>query len=98
LGLSIGRVVAAGFRKVIVVVNKENADPIKRELENSLSLLRATFESTADGVLVYAGAIDNDSGRQLGDVNYVVEALEAVLAGETPKTQETKAYGCSVKY
>ena len=52
-----------------------------------------------DGVLVYAGAIDNDSSaRKLGDVNYVKQALTEVLAGEPVSVTESRAYGCSVKY
>lgn len=54
-----------------------------------------------EGVLRYAGAIDNNSGSSrsdIGDVNYVRQALDEVLAGETVSQPETKAYGCSVKY
>lgn len=53
----------------------------------------------ADGTLVYMGAIDDDrSPDRLGKVNYVREALNAVLAGETVATAETRPYGCTVKY
>ncbi|GIW74059.1 MAG: thioredoxin family protein [Phycisphaerales bacterium] len=52
-----------------------------------------------DGTIVYHGAIDNDrSARTLGEVNYVQQALDAYLAGQTVPTQRTQAYGCSVKY
>lgn len=52
-----------------------------------------------DGVLRYNGAIDNDpSAATLGSVNYVRQALNEVLAGETVTTPETRPYGCSVKY
>jgi peroxiredoxin len=52
-----------------------------------------------DGTLKYTGAIDNNpSATTLGDVNFVRQALEEVLAGETVTTAETKPYGCSVKY
>ena len=55
-----------------------------------------------DGVLAYAGAIDSKKSTNAADIagseNYVVAALDAVLAGEEVKTPETKAYGCSVKY
>lgn len=54
------------------------------------------------GMLVYAGAIDNDPrGAKSGAtdyVNYVQQALEEVIAGETVSTNMTQAYGCSVKY
>ena len=52
-----------------------------------------------DGVLAYAGAIDNDrSADKAGTVNYVKQALTQVLAKETVTEAETKPYGCSVKY
>ncbi len=52
-----------------------------------------------DGVLAYAGAIDNDpSGKDTGATNYVAQALKQVLAGETVTETNTKPYGCSVKY
>ena len=52
-----------------------------------------------DGTIVYHGAIDSDrSARNLGEENYVEDALKAHLAGETVATQRTQAYGCTVKY
>jgi peroxiredoxin len=57
------------------------------------------FVITAEGVLAYDGAIDNNrSPRTVGDVNYVHNALKAVLAGETVAEAKTRPYGCSVKY
>ena len=51
------------------------------------------------GVLRYHGAIDNRNDAAMpGDVNYVRNALQQVLAGETVTTTTTKAYGCGVKY
>jgi peroxiredoxin len=53
------------------------------------------------GVLVYAGALDNQPlGRLKGDAptNFVTEALADLSAGDAVGTPETKAYGCSVKY
>jgi peroxiredoxin len=57
-----------------------------------------------NGVLVYAGAIDNSpdgegeapTGGSL--VNYVDAALDDLGAGRPVKTPVTKPYGCSVKY
>jgi peroxiredoxin len=57
-----------------------------------------------NGVLVYAGAIDNSpdgegeapTGGSL--VNYVDAALDDLGAGRPVKTPITKPYGCSVKY
>jgi peroxiredoxin len=54
------------------------------------------------GVLVYAGAIDDRPTTRKSDVpgaqNYVRAALEAVMAGQPIKTPVTRAYGCTVKY
>jgi peroxiredoxin len=52
----------------------------------------------SEGVLVYAGGIDNDKSMRVGDVNYVAAALENVLAHEPVETPKSKPYGCSVKY
>ncbi|MGF1580789.1 MAG: thioredoxin family protein [Gemmataceae bacterium] len=48
----------------------------------------------AKGTLVYHGAMDQ---RGKGS-NFVDLAIQATLNGETPKTQNTRAFGCSVKY
>jgi peroxiredoxin len=62
------------------------------------------FVIDKNGVLVYAGAIDNSpdgegeapTGGSL--VNYVDAALEDLAAGRPVRTPATKPYGCSVKY
>jgi peroxiredoxin len=55
-----------------------------------------------NGVLVYAGAIDDRPTSRRSDVqgaqNYVREALQAVASGQPVKTATTRAYGCTVKY
>lgn len=57
------------------------------------------FVIDAQGVLRYAGAIDdNRSARTPGETNYVRAALDAILAGQEVATPETRAYGCGVKY
>jgi peroxiredoxin len=54
------------------------------------------------GLLVYAGAIDDRPTSRKSDIpgaqNYVRAALESVLAGQPVKTPVTRAYGCTVKY
>ncbi|HXG59869.1 MAG TPA: redoxin domain-containing protein [Planctomycetota bacterium] len=53
----------------------------------------------AQGVLRYAGAIDDDpSGKKPGAENYVVKAVKAIVAGQKVSPETTKPYGCSVKY
>ena len=54
-----------------------------------------------NGVLVYAGAIDNKPDPQHDPRtarNYVREAVNALLAGKPVTVAETKPYGCGVKY
>ncbi len=55
-----------------------------------------------DGVLRYAGAIDDKPSANHATVNgannYVLAALTSVAKGEPVAVKETKPYGCSVKY
>jgi peroxiredoxin len=54
------------------------------------------------GVVVYAGAIDNAPLGKVEDgatfTNHVAAALADLAAGRPVNTPETRAYGCSVKY
>ncbi len=54
------------------------------------------------GVLVYAGAIDDqpsfDGATLAGAQSYVRAALDEAMAGKPVTVASTKAYGCSVKY
>ncbi|MBN1869219.1 MAG: thioredoxin family protein [Candidatus Omnitrophica bacterium] len=54
------------------------------------------------GRLVYDGAIDSIPGTDqeeiAGAINYVQEALNALLQGRSVAVGLTKSYGCSVKY
>ena len=56
------------------------------------------FVIDKNGTLAYAGAIDNGSAAKVGDTNYVTQAVNELLAGQTVTTAETRPYGCSVKY
>ncbi len=60
------------------------------------------FVVNKDGVLAYAGAIDdNDSFKHdtvKGAKNFVRTAVEELKAGKAVTTASTKPYGCSVKY
>jgi peroxiredoxin len=59
------------------------------------------FVIDQNGVLVYAGAIDNKPDPVHDPKtarNYVREAVEALLAGKPIEISQTKPYGCSVKY
>lgn len=57
------------------------------------------FVIDKQGKLVYGGAVDDDPHGQKSDrVNYMTQAVDAVVAGKPAPTAETKPYGCSVKY
>lgn len=48
--------------------------------------------------LVYKGAIDdNVKDPSLVKVHYLKDAIEALVKNETPKLQETKSIGCTIK-
>lgn len=48
--------------------------------------------------VVYMGALDDDTDAEMATVNYVNAAVEAILAGKTPKVQETVPIGCNIRY
>lgn len=55
-----------------------------------------------DGNVAYAGAIDSNSSPRASTIegaeNYVMAAVDSLMAGEPVKTAETAPYGCAVKY
>lgn len=52
-----------------------------------------------DGKLAYKGAIDNNKALDSKEYkNYVRQALDQIIKGETVTEPETRSYGCSVKY
>lgn len=55
-----------------------------------------------EGVLVYAGGIDDKPSTDEDDIetakNYVSTALDALMSGNEVTNKVTKPYGCSVKY
>lgn len=60
------------------------------------------FVIDKEGLLQYAGAIDDDSSARVESVaeakNYVSEALDSLLEGKKVPTPYVAPYGCSVKY
>ena len=57
------------------------------------------FVIDKNGVLVYAGAIDDDPhGTKTSATNYVQAAVKAALVGTTVEIASSRPYGCSVKY
>lgn len=60
-----------------------------------------SFVIDAKGILRYRGAVDDQYGigytKDAPSQNFLVDAIEAVLAGRTPKTAATEAPGCVVE-
>jgi hypothetical protein len=60
------------------------------------------FVVSADGTLVYQGAIDSIPSADPADIaqatNYVKAALDALKAGRPVAVATSRAYGCAVKY
>lgn len=60
------------------------------------------FVIDLEGHIAYQGAIDNAPLGKVPEnqtyINYVEQALEALLAGKEPPVKQTKPYGCTVKY
>jgi len=55
-----------------------------------------------EGKLVYMGGIDDKPSTRKGDIagarNYVAAALDQLLAGRDVSDNDTRPYGCSIKY
>lgn len=55
-----------------------------------------------EGVLIYAGAIDDKKSTRPADIegstNYVQACLDAAMAGKEVAVKTTTPYGCSIKY
>lgn len=60
------------------------------------------FVVDTQGVLAYAGAIDNRPSTKSSDIpgaiNYIAQALTTLRAGKPVAPATTEPYGCSVKY
>ena len=60
------------------------------------------FVISPEGVLIYAGAIDDKPSPNPDDLkgatNYVVAGLNEAMAGKAIAVKSTASYGCSVKY
>lgn len=60
------------------------------------------FIINPQGQLIYSGAIDDKATTDPGDIkgaqNYVSEALQKAMEGQSVAVANTRPYGCSVKY
>lgn len=91
------------------VIEQHGASPTTKILDESGEIGKAfgakttphMFVISAEGMLVYSGAIDSDSSYEADPAeakNYVLAALENLAAGEPVATPETQPYGCGIKY
>jgi protein-disulfide isomerase len=91
-------------------LTKEAAKPTALILDGAGTLGKTFGASTTphmfvldkEGKVAYAGAIDSIPSFNKDDVakadNYVVKAVDSLLAGTPVATAQTTPYGCSVKY
>jgi peroxiredoxin len=56
------------------------------------------FLLDGDRKIVYMGAIDNSKNASAVENNYLRDAIDALLAGETIETTETRQFGCGIKW
>ncbi len=56
------------------------------------------FVYDGDRRLAYHGAVDDNRDETAVSAQYLRDALDAVLAGETPAVADTAAVGCTVKW
>lgn len=60
------------------------------------------FVIDTEGTLAYAGAIDSNSSPNPASIegadNYILAAVDELIAGKEVTTAQTQPYGCSVKY
>lgn len=92
------------------IIKAQGAAPTTQILDPAGAIGRAygakttphVFVIDANGVVAYAGAIDDDPSADpatvAGAKNYVLAALEALKAGVPVDPAQTRAYGCGVKY
>jgi peroxiredoxin len=76
---------------------------LKDEQNKYADAVRATktpeiYIIDAEQKLVYHGAYDNrKSPQETGEINYVAQALDAILADKPVETAKTAAWGCTIK-
>jgi peroxiredoxin len=92
-------------RNVAAVSEYEIAYPVLLDEEGKVGRMYGAlttphmFVISAEGMLLYQGAIDdNNNPKDLGELNYVSAALKAIQSGKPVETASTKSYGCNVKY
>ncbi len=83
--------VERGLPRVLHDAEQKVADLYQMEVTPCL------FVIDGEGVLRYRGAFDDVTFRQrVPTRKYLIEAVEAILAGSTPNPAETPPYGCAI--
>jgi peroxiredoxin len=84
--------------------NAEVPFPILKDVDNKYADAIAAARTPEiyivdkDGALVYHGAYDNRrSPEEKGDVQYVANALDELLAGKEVSTPKVSAWGCTIR-
>ena len=77
--------------------------PVLRDADSSIAdrfgalTTPHVYIADASGRLAYEGAVDDRTFRQReATVNYVDQALDALLAGEAPPVSQSQPYGCTI--
>ncbi|MDH3197651.1 MAG: thioredoxin family protein [Candidatus Krumholzibacteria bacterium] len=97
-----------GDVKKQVKMSKSAASAYLRDTDGKVGRLYSAkttphiFVINPDGILIYAGAIDDKPSTKQADIegatNYVQACLAAATSGKAVATKATTPYGCSVKY
>jgi peroxiredoxin len=51
-----------------------------------------------DRKIAYMGSVDDNQDAEKVSKHYLKDAIDAVLAGKSPETTETRQFGCGIKY
>jgi hypothetical protein len=60
--------------------------------------LLGTADKDGARKIAYMGAVDNHDEETKATKRYLRDAIDAVLAGKTPATTETKPLGCGIRF
>lgn len=92
---SFGQIEAVGKRRGLPVI-LHDAEGVAA-LRFGVQVTPHVFVMDANGVLRYQGAFDNVSLQRVCPTRcYLQEAVEALLAGQTPALTETAPFGCAI--
>lgn len=56
------------------------------------------FVIDSQGIVAYIGSFDDEMAADKAKKHFVVDAVDALLAGKKPETTEHAAFGCTIKF